>query len=492
MESDDDFDDFSPEEFLFLREDAARAGTDHFGMPARAPAVNQERREVWILTAIIVGCMIVGIIVAYLARGVLGVSYAVGSGGSDPRSVEIFPDADNWQALQDLWTGCTSITLPPGRWPIYQTFNMRSARTLAGQGVDQTTLVMVGGFAGPTLGLGGQGTWPSGFLAAPNATIRGLTVEQTVNSSTNNKCIWSEGGDNLLVDNVRVKGSSYEGIVTSSNLDGVTVRNFEAWDCGNGGPAYFLSTAGINCTSRNQLVENFRTLRCGQGVEGGNSRNEIFRKGVILGPGTATPSLGVNIGSTGRGIYQVTVEDVTVRGYDSSISMGPNGIGRLCGCIVQRCDVDKGINFSGGQMTNAVPGQPGEGPDTEGSFILNNIVRINGLSDASILYNTGPSSPSYDVYGREPLTIRGNSFYYDGTPQTTPSIGFAGKIVATCVVEGNFLYGLNAAPSRGDIASFTSGSNPAIPGMPNMTYRGNIAFNRSGMSRPFSAKIEGA
>lgn len=413
----------------------------------------------------------------------------------DGSKAQLYPDSDNWQTLQDFCSAHTAVQLPDGVWNLSRTLNLPPGfRSLRGRGVDSVTLMRNGVWNGPVIGLGGSGRWGGGLAAAANVTIAGMTVWQTDTSNTNNKCIWTEGGDNLLVEQVRVRGSIYEGIVAGSSVDGVTVRNFEAWDCGVGDAILFpRSIAGINCTNRNLLCEDFVCLRCGQGIEGGNSPAGTFRRGLIVGPNPTGlgPSLGINIGSTGRGIYRLTVEDVVVRGYDTSVALGPNGIGRLCGCTLQRCDCDGGISFSGGIADNLVPGQPGEGPDTEGSFILDNILRINGLSDDAFLYNTGPND-HYAIFGREPVTFARNTVYYDGTPQTTPTFGFAGGIEAACVVKENFSYGLNAAPTRGDVASFTSGSNPAVPGMPNLTVKGNFVFNVAGAYRQQSIKIEGA
>lgn len=418
-------------------------------------------------------------------------SFAVAEDGS---RLDLVSDADNWSALQSFCDAHTSIQFSEGVILLSRTLNVKPGSvSWRGRGPDSTTFRRAGAFNGPVVGVGLLGRIPSGYAAAPSFTLADMTVWQTDDSNSNNKCIWNETGDDFLVQGVRVRGSAYEGIVAGSDVVNVTLQDFEAWDCGNGGVAYPLTTAGINCTNRNLVCEDFVTLRCGQGIECGNSPAGVFRRGTVLGPGTNTPSLGCNIGSTGRGVYRLTIEDVTFRGYPQSIQVGNNGIGRLCGVTIQRCDVDQAISFSGGLVDNLVPGQPGEGPSIEGSFILNNAIRISEANtQASILYNTGPSAGVYDVYGREPLTIRGNSVYYASQVQTTPTISFAGKIVANCIVEGNRFYGLTVAPSRGDIASFASGSNPSIPGMPNLSQSNNIAYDLTGRSRLLSVKIEGA
>jgi hypothetical protein len=222
-------------------------------------------------------------------------------------------------------------------------------------------------------------------------------------------------------------------------------------------------------------------------------------------PGTGTPGIGVNIGSTGWGIYDVEISDCKIYGYDSAISVG-NGIGRLTYIRILRNHIhdegagDSPIEFFGGQATNGVTGadNPFEGPDLsdEGSFIEDNEFEVSSPHQGAISYNTGPVDlGNPNVYGREKLTVRGNIVrFVSGDPslQTNPIVGFGGTITGTCLVVGNEIHGLPDAPQRGDVQSYTNGTNPSIPAMPNLSVYGNNAYGTDGRLRSWFTNREGA
>lgn len=402
----------------------------------------------------------------------------------DGTRVELDPYSDNWARLQALLDAHTSIFVSDGVFPISKCLNVKQGTTLQGKGVEATTFRIQGENGEPVVGLGGDGLWASstGYGQADGVTLRGFTAFQTDDSNTVAKVIFNNWGDDFLVENVRIQGGFYEGITLGNNIRSAVIRNFEAWDCGNGGDADpSRSRSGINSGAIDCLIEDFVCRGCGQGVEIGGTR-VVLRRGTIVEPSGAEPSIGVNIGSTTWGIYQVTVEDCLVRGYPASIGCG-NGSGRLAAVTMHRNDVDGAMGFSGGALDNVVP-HPDEGPTTEGSFILDNVIRVNGMQGEPLIYNTGPADLD-GLYGREPVTIRGNKFLYDGTAQSAPMIGFAGEISAACIVEFNNSYGLDDSPLRGDVASFVNGSNFPIPGMPSLVVLGNVAYNQAGVSRRF-------
>lgn len=411
----------------------------------------------------------------------------------DGSTLTIYPDTDNWSALQSFCDAHTAILFPDGNYPVSKCVNWKTGSEGVGRGMEATGFRMIGATGEPVFGLGGAGRWASssGYGPATDVTLRGLTLYQTDQSSANCKCLFvNDECHRFTGRNLRFQGSYYEGVVAGSNCIVVSLYDIEAIDCGNGGSAYTLSTAGINATAVDLTIDGFLCRGCGQGVETGNTRVTV-RNGTIVSPGVGTPSLGINIGSSGYGVYQTTVENVLVSGYIAALTTG-NGIGRLAAVTIQNCDFDGTVTFQGGVLNNSVH-HAHEGPDTEQSYFLNNIIRIAGLSSGPFTYNEGPTPHvPPGVLGREPLIIRGNRFYYDSTPQTTPTIGFAGEISAVCLVDQNFIYGLAASPSRGDVASFTNGSNPPIAGMPNLTVRNTWAFDLNGRSRSFSIQREGA
>jgi hypothetical protein len=391
-----------------------------------------------------------------IVLGVVAMSAAVAEDGS---RVTLFQDSDNWAVLQAFLAAHTSVQLPEGSFPISQTLNIvNSGTSLSGMGAESTTIRLNAPFAGPVIGIGGQGTWTGGYPAANGVSLRGFTSSMEIDASAQNKCIYNTSGNDLLLDRIRVKGCPYEGIVSGNFAKRITLRNIEAVNCGNGGIYYAASTAGINVTSIDLLVENFVVRGCGQGVEGGSTR-AVFRRGLITDAGSGSPSYGVNIGSTGAGVYDLTVEYVTVRGYSQGAMGCSNLLGRLAKVVFRYNDVDTSIGFCGGLVDNLVP-HPDQGPTTYGSEVHDNTITIasntgNGGFDYNSLVNDG------GICGREPLRLYNNRIYVsDGVPRTVPVIQFAGTIGGACVVEDNEINGLDSAPTGGDIASLTYNGNP--------------------------------
>lgn len=308
-----------------------------------------------------------------------------------------------------------------------------------------------------------------------------------------------EGCHDFTAENFRCSGSKYEGIVVSSSVVGCSLRNFEVWDCGNGGSSYAFSTAGMNATCARLTVEDFRIKGCGQGVETGNSY-VVVRRGHISQPGPGLPSLGINIGSSVYGVWDTVVEDNVIIGYDTAIGAG-NGIGRLSGVIIRRNTIyDDGgvdetqaapIGFAGGETTNTVQHE-NQGPDIYGSEITDNEIHVSIPHQGAISYNSSPNQDG--TWGREPLLIARNRIYMEGvsSEQTHPIVNFAGEVSGDCIVDGNEFFGLDDPPDRGDIQSNSLTGNAAIPGMPNLTVRNNFAYKTNGTQRAIELNIEGA
>lgn len=413
--------------------------------------------------------------------------------GDTGLSVELYPDADNFDALQSLVHGSTEVRLPAGRWPIRKTLNtgLGFARVFRGYGAESTELVCTGG-TGPVLGVASQGTWPEvvNYLPFDGFRLYGMTLTMTVDNAKNNNCLFVNNFCNdIEVSHSRAKGSPYEGFVIGGIIRNVWLHDIEAWDCGLGGAHFATATSGINPVSSDTILEDFVCLRCGQGVETGQ-QNVIVRRGTITAPGGGSPSLGVNIGSNNYGIYNTSISGVRVFGYANAFQIGQNGLGRLSRVSISGCETDGGISFAGGKATNNVTLDPPftQGPDLYGSQIVDNIIRVNAPNNGTIIYGSGINLAD-SVYGREALTIARNTIYYDlenPALNTSPIIGFGGNVSGSCLVESNWIYGLDEAPQRGDVASFSVINNPTIPGMPNLAVRGNWAYNLAGRSRTFT------
>jgi hypothetical protein len=424
-------------------------------------------------------------------------SWVVGSEGA---RAKLRQDVDNQPAIQSVYDASNETRIPPGTWTIHSTVNMTANKTIVGHGVERTTVKLVNDYPGPVFGLRGDGRWPNGRAAAcPNVTVKGLTLWQTSNVSVACKVFWSYG-DYLTLRNMRFRGGSYEGLYAGDV--GLRANDIEAWDCGNGGPAYSNSTSGLNIFGHDGVIDGFRCIGCGQGVETGRSQM-TWRNGVIASPGGGTPSLGINIGSNALGIYWTTIENCVINGYATGIQAGPNGIGRHSRLIVRNNDIylsdeqAAGVWFAGGKTTNTVSGSfdnPYEGPDTYGSEISGNNIYITEPASAAIIYHTYPNEPT-GVYGREPATISGNNIYFqlaDPASQIGGVIVFGGKVSADCLVANNNIHGLPYGTGGGDIRSASITGNEAIPGMPKLSMRGNNAYGLDGRLRDLFINIEGA
>lgn len=422
-----------------------------------------------------------------------------GKATANVESALLTEGVDNQPALQsflDSLAPGSIVMIPEGSWSVASTLNVPPGIRVEGAGMDATEIVALGELNGPVVGWGGGGRWANsaGRTRSDGVTITKMTLRQTAGGNTNDKCLWGETGHDATISFVRFKGSNYEGGVSGNWNERILVEDCVAEDCGNGGPAYSLSTAGINFTSQTLILRRLKTVRCGQGIEAGAVDVDI-EDCEITEPTSATPSIGINIGSTGAGIHNLNVRRNFVAGYPSSFQCA-NGIGRLSKIAVEdNVFLDGAVSFAGGKPTNNTPHPDGgDGPDTFGSIIQRNTLIATKPNVVSIMYNTGPS-PAYQVYGREPLRIERNTITYvlsNPALQTTPPLAFAGLIDVDCTAVENKIFGLDAASSRGDVASFTSGTNPAVPAFPKLRVAGNRAYTKAGAARAVSVKIEGA
>lgn len=413
----------------------------------------------------------------------------------DGSLLQLNTDSDNWAALQAFCDAHHSVLLPDGRYPISKTLNAKNAGfELSGKGMEATTLLLNAETNGPVVGWGANGLWAgsSGYGQADFVKLSRMTLETQSTLSTNSKCLWIVNGDDATLRNVRAKGAVYEGFVNGSNVKRTSCYDIEAVECGNGDAVLFpRTTAGINMTGIDQLIDGFRTINCGQGVECGNTR-ETFKRGLITDDGTHPlgPRLGFTIGNSVYGVYRTTVENNTVIGYPTAVSC-TNVNGRLAAVTIQRNHLYGAVEFSGGALNNVVP-HPDQGPTTEGSFIIDNEIIMDTLLYGPVLYNGGNVSNG-GLFAREPLTIaRNNLRILSEVAYTSPVFSYAGLMVGTCLLYGNAVYGLSHAPSRGDVQTFSFGANLSTPGCPALSYYGNIPIDHNGRYRTWVANIEGA
>lgn len=410
---------------------------------------------------------------------------------SASQSVRLTATGDNAPAIQafiDALPNGATIKIPAGVWHVESRLKLKAQQKLVGAGMDRTTIKSRGAdWSGPIVAWGVDWLNP-----ADGVELRDLTIEQAVVGTSKHGCILGEGNDSKLT-RIRVVGSRYEGIIIGGWNKNATLTDCEAIDCGNGGPAYTQSTSGFNAHAFNTRYIRCRAKRCGQGFEFG-ATGTIVDGCIASDPGPGTPSMAYNCGSSVNGVWKVRLLRSRSFGYVDAVLIG-NGIGRLSDVRVEGCTfVGGSLNFHGGQPTNfARHPFPGfEGPDTHGSAVVGNTFIFHRPNHGALSYYGGPAA-AHAVFGREPLKVERNTIHYRlaaGDVQSAPPIGFAGSIVAKCTAAGNVISGLDEAPVRGDVATFSVNDNPAVPNMP-LTSKGNAAFRADGAERAVVERREG-
>jgi hypothetical protein len=413
------------------------------------------------------------------------------------RSATIDPDTDNAPVinafLDSLPEGATA-NLPAGTWPINSGLQINKTRRLRGAGMNATIIVGRGDtWSGAVVGFGDYHQ----NVKVNNVILEDLTVRQegrTPNAPhRTHTCIFGHG-DHFRGNRIKLEGSQYEGVVIGGDSIDAVFTECGGVNCGNGGPAYERSTAAFNCHTRNGKYIRCWTKGCGQAVEAGTN-GMVIDDCTFEEPGSGTPSIAVNLGSSNWGIYNVTVRNCRIRGYPDSIGTG-NGNGRLCRVNIVNNVVDGTIGFGGGLPNNLVPGNPFEGPDLYGSTIHGNTIFVKTAHGGVILYNTGPSA-SYAVFGRENLSIRRNVIVNlhpaSASQSGRPVINFAGNITAASVeCFDNWLVNFDSdGQGAGDIASYSNNECPAVPGFPTLKHGRNRVFKWDGTERAAVVRIEG-
>jgi hypothetical protein len=295
-----------------------------------------------------------------------------------------------------------------------------------------------------------------------------------IGNTPNQKCIWIDNSDGVTISRCFIGGCDYEGVIGSYTATHTTLADCVADDCGNGGPKYAQSTAGFNMVSPYTRLLRCRTTRCGQGCETGNSH--VTMENCDFGsPGAGTPSIGINIGSTNAGIWDVVVVGCTTNGYRQAVQIG-NGNGRLAGVLLRDCVfADGGVAFQGGMTKNLVA-TPHEGPDLFGSAFMNCKVHFTNpklaSNNAGFIYSVGPSYlPSHaptaatpkppHAWGRAQLRVEDCSVSYDPgvADGSTPPFSMTGGITGTVEFVRCLVAGLDAPLTRGDFSAFDLGEN---------------------------------
>jgi hypothetical protein len=288
-----------------------------------------------------------------------------------------------------------------------------------------------------------------------------------------------------------VGGGGYPGDETEErpDLGAVFVRCW-AYHCGFGNDSYGLSTAGLNGHWSATIYDGCWTDWCCQAceIDGHHSRiiNCHFRNPSF----ETTPVIGINIGSTGKGIFDVQVTGTTVEDYPDAIGSG-NGIGCLANVWVYNNTVVNGfIGIMGGIDHNLVFTDPAA-PDTGQSHVDGNVMILTNPHTGGFGYGAGPGAGEGDIYGREPCTFNNNIVYYlSDEPRFGLVFGVGGKTVGRIEFFGNVIYDMDEPPVLLDLRLQSNNDNLMVSPPPNVFYGENRAFRRDGSERPFTVYVE--
>jgi hypothetical protein len=413
------------------------------------------------------------------------------------------PAADNLPSLQPFFDSLpagSTVSIPSGTWAIGGTLKAKKTVRIIGQ--NGATLKVTGAHGGGAVIEIGE--YSSGTFAH-DSVVSNLILDHSGTGPGVQNCLIVHG-DRCTITKNTFRNAKHEGLVVHGDCASPLIEDNVAENCGLGNETYTSSTAGFNPHARGTILRRNKAIGCGLGFELSNSNVEVTEC-EASNPGTSIaggPYTGFVIGNAVMGVYDVRLTRCRSIGYPVFAGAG-NVNGRCTKISITNCYSDAGMfGVSGGLQNNIVSGQPGEGPDLDpaGSTFEGNTLIVRKAGADWFIYNVGPApTENSKVFGREKWTCRRNRII-NGIPasaeqQGAPLISVAGHVEADVSIVDNEFIDFDAAPSRGDIASFTNNASVAVPGKPNLLVSGNRAWKKpagiyAAMQRPVDIKIEGA
>ena len=284
-----------------------------------------------------------------------------------------------------------------------------------------------------------------------------------------------------LAEDLRVIGYSYECGVDGGGAHnyGDELRNSEFGPCGNGGPSYGSTTAGINYNGAHIWVHNNKVSMSGQGVEYGG-RGGHFEDNELDGSSPAGGVSGAycfNLGSTGSGVFGVWFGPGNKCHNFSTAVHGGNSIGTMDRVHIEgNSFTDSGrISISGGLDTNSVTcGTVNAHCENDTvihgvSTIKNNTIISNTVSGGLTVDNSTGLSQGASL---ESVDIENNLYEYNYVPSGGISVygikgGTSGWKPSTTYRAGSNGYAyptvLNGYVYHASIAGTTGATEPVWP-----------------------------
>lgn len=261
-------------------------------------------------------------------------------------------------------------------------------------------------------GLGGY-NWPNGRLR--NIEIAGLTLRQVKYPTRPIKIITAYATEDVSIHDNYLYGYSYEGVYMGGGFKSIRWRVFNnvAYEVGKGGPAYTNTLSAYNLNG--SYVEAFgnKASNCGQCFEAG-ARHAFFYQNLCE---NSTHSF--NIGSTGSGIWDVTISDNVLKNNYYALVAG-NGNGTL-----------HDIRFIGNTMidTPDVNIIYGANSNTVNEVEFDTVIHNQSIVSGNRFILTNPAlanravfrffvNPNFTNVGADSLLVTDNAVSYSFLPTT--------------------------------------------------------------------------
>jgi hypothetical protein len=270
--------------------------------------------------------------------------------------------------------------------------------------------------------------------------ISDLSVRQVPHTTRTSNAIAGYATEDVWIVNTAGSAPSYECYVMGGGVKSIRWRvHYNVLGaCGHGGPDYAGSTSALNLNGTEWTASYNTVTDSLQAVEMG-SRRGILTDNVFVAP--HRDCIGVNVGSTGAGIWDNTIARNRILGFISAIEVF-NSLGTVNRTtIVDNTILNGVISVNSGQEKNTVL----EGDLDEvvhgTSIVRGNTLRYDiNLGNQPIKVGTGPYGPQA---GLENVQVIGNVVTYTtmhleggrraGQPCTADADG------GVCRLSGGFL-----------------------------------------------------